>query len=183
MIAPRCAVPLLAFYLQASPSAAQQPGLLPTRDVDVTYRSEQAGQVFQQRSRFSAETQRMRVDAPTPGVYTIMDYRTHAMAFISDADHAALETTQPPAPARAAPPPSTRRGDDTVAGLACTEYETLDNQGHPTLACFTSDGVMLRARRGSQVLAVATQVRYGPLPPDLFAIPHGYERLTRKTAR
>lgn len=159
--------------------AQERPPLLPTRDVDVTYRSEQSGQVLQQRSRFSAVLQRMRVDAPTPGVYTIMDYRTHVLDFISDADHAALETRKP---TPATPPAYARRDTDQVAGLPCTEWEVQDNSGVPALTCFTADGVMLRVRHGAQVLAVATKVSFAPLDPALFDVPPGYERVQRSAS-
>lgn len=175
-----CLLAAPALAPAAAPAFAQdRPPVLPTRDVDVTYRSEQAGKVLEQRSRFSAVAQRMRVDAPTPGVYTIMDYRSHVMAFVSDADRAALETSTPPA----APPAYERRGADQVAGLPCTEWEVHDSSGRPALTCFTADGVMLRARRGATVLAVATSVAYAPLDPALFKVPPGYERVRKRPAQ
>lgn len=174
----RPGVAVLAAWCAVVPLANAQEGppVLPRRDVDVTYRSDQTGQALQQRSRFSAASQRMRVDAPTPGVYTIMDYRRHVLAFVSDADRAAVEVGRPVPPA---PPAYTRRGGDQVAGLPCTEWEVQDSSGHPALTCFTADGVMLRVRRGAQVLAVATKVDYGPLDPALFTVPPGYERVQK----
>ena len=169
--------------LYAAPAAAQaaaqdRPPVLPTRDVDVTYRSEQGGQVLEQRSRFSTQAQRMRVDAPTPGVYTIMDYRNHVLAFVSDADRASLETATPPTPPQA--PAYQRRGAAQIAGLACTEWEVRDSTGHAALTCFTPDGVMLRARRGDQVLAIATRVAFAPMDPALFSVPATYQRLQKR---
>lgn len=167
---------MLAASASGAAFAQERPPVLPTRDVDITYRSEQSGKVLEQRSRFSAVAQRMRVDAPTPGVYTIMDYRSHVLAFVSDADRAALETSTP----QSTPPAYQRRGADQVAGLPCTEWEVPDTTGHPALTCLTADGVMLRARRGAQVLAVATRVAYAPLDPALFTIPPGYERVRKR---
>ena len=80
-----------------------------------------------------------------------------------------------PAPATAMDGQFTRRGTDTVAGLACTEWETLDTQGLPTLACFTADGVLLRARRGAAVFVEAVQVSYGPPDPAAFVVPPSYK--------
>ena len=72
-----------------------------------------------------------------------------------------------------------RRGQDQVAGLPCTEWETRDSQGQPALTCFTADGVMLRARRGAAVLAIATRVAYGPMDPALFNAPPGYNHVAK----
>jgi len=70
-----------------------------------------------------------------------------------------------------------RKGDDAVAGVACTEWQTVDSRGQPVLACFTADGVLLRARRGAAVLVEARRVTYGPLDPALFVVPPGYNHV------
>jgi hypothetical protein len=177
----------LAALLLAWPAgtaiAADQPASLPTRDVDVAYRSQPAGPAgpaIEQRSRFSAAEQRTRLDMPTPGLFSIMDYRSRTMAIVSEPDHRVLETTgtQPPAPVV-----YERRGDDQVAGLPCTEWEARDSVGQPALTCFTADGVLLRVRRGTVVLAVATRVTYVAQPAELFQVPADYSRVTRSAAR
>jgi len=172
------------------PALAQdRPPTTPTRDVDVTYQAGQGDKMVQQRSRFRASDQRLRVDTPTPGVYAIVDYRARTLAMVSDAEHAVLDM---PAPASAVPggvpagqPGASfvRRGEDQVAGLACTEWETADTAGLPTLACFTGDGVMLRARRGAQVLVVAARVAYGVQDPAAFTVPPGYAHTSSRSAR
>ena len=177
----------LALVLAPLPLAAQaqeRPAPLPTRDVDVTYRSEQAGQVIEQRSRFAAATQRMRLDTPTPGLYMIVDYRTHLMAMVSDPDRAVIDMNAPANGPGGTLPASayTRRGEDKVAGLPCTEWEAKDTQGQLATACFTADGVMLRARRGTQILAVAARVTYNTMDPALFTVPAGYSHATRRPA-
>lgn len=170
--------------LPVAAAAQDRPASLPMRDVDVTYRSEQGGQVLEQRSRFAAGTMRMRLDTPTPGLYMLMDYKTHTMSLVSDADRGVLDVRTAPGAAGpmglGAAANYRRRGQDTVAGLACTEWEVQDSQGQAALTCFTEDGVMLRARRGAAVLAVATRVAYGPMDPALFAVPPGYERAARR---
>ena len=174
---------LAALLATAAPSQAQDaPASLPTRDVDVTYRSEQAGKVLEQRSRFALGAQRMRLDTPTKGLYMIVDYRTHAMMVVSEADKGVLDMPAPPTALPGAAPPGAyvRRGQDQVAGLPCTEWEAKDSQGQPALTCFTADGVMLRARRGTAVLAVATRVVYGPLDPALFTAPPGYNHIAKR---
>ena len=162
----------------ATATTADAPPALPTRDVDVTYQTTpggpSSGLVVEQRSRFSTAAQRTRLDMPTPGLFSIMDYRTHTMSVVSQADRKVLETHGAPAGQGA----YIRRGQDQVAGLPCTEWEIPDNVGRPALTCFTADGVMLRARRGTQVLAIATRVTYAPQSPDLFTIPQDFDRIS-----
>ena len=157
-----------ASALSAPALAQDRPPSLPTRDVDVTYRTG----TIEQRWRFRASDQKLRLDPPTQGVYMILDYRAHHMTMVNDSEQAALETPSPPAAPFA--PGATRRGQDQVAGLECTEWETGDTTGNPTLACFTADGVMLRARRGDTLLVEAARVLFAPLDGRLFMVPPGY---------
>lgn len=160
---------LLASGLPSIVCAQERPPVLPTRDVDIVYH---AGGM-EQRWRFHASDHKLRLDPPTKGVYMILDYPGHRMTTVSDTEQATLETaTLPSAPLS---PGTTRRGTDHVAGLACTEWEAEDTTGTPTLACFTADGVMLRARRGTTVLAEATRVSFAPLDGGLFVVPPGYQ--------
>ena len=187
----RCrAGPLVAMLAASAPAWAQdRPPTTPTRDVDVTYQAGQGDRIVQQRSRFRASDQRLRVDTPTPGVYAIVDYRAHTLAMVSDAEQAVLDM---PAPADTAPggvaagqggARFVRRETDQVAGLTCTEWETTDTAGLPTLACFTDDGVMLRARRGAQLLVVAGRVAYGTQDPAAFTVPPGYAHTSSRAPR
>ena len=169
---------LVCVAMQAA--AQDRPPLLPTRDVDVSYRSSIGEQTFEQRSRFDASAQRMRLDMPTPGFYAIVNYRSHTMAIVSDPDKGVLDVAAPgvgQSGAAALDLNAVRRGPDQVAGLPCTEWEAKDTGGASTLVCFTADGVMLRARRGTQVLALATRVSYGPVDPELFRVPSGYNHV------
>ena len=145
--------------------------------MSVTFEDFAAGQVIEQRSRFSAASQRTRLDLPTPGLFSIMDYRSHTLSVVSLADQKVLQTTGP----AAVTPDWIRHGQDQVAGLPCTEWEARDSVGQPALTCFTADGVMLRVRRGAQVLAVATRVVYAPQPAELFVVPPEYERVRRSS--
>lgn len=182
---------LLVLLAASAPVLAQdRPPTTPTRDVDVTYRAGQGDKVVQQRSRFRASDQRLRVDTPTPGVYAIVDYRAHTLAMVSDAEQAVLDMPAPAGGAAAGGVPAgqggarfVRRGTDQVAGLTCTEWETTDTAGLPTLACFTDDGVMLRARRGAQLLVVADRVAYGTQDPAVFTVPPGYAHTNSRTPR
>ena len=164
---------LALLALLAAPALAQErPATVPLRDVDVTYRAGVGAATVQQRSRWWVGEGKLRLDPPTPGVYMVVDTRARTMAMVSDADRGVVDL---PAPATAMDGQFTRRGTDTVAGLACTEWETLDTQGLPTLACFTADGVLLRARRGAAVFVEAVQVSYGPPDPAAFVVPPSYK--------
>ena len=155
--------------------AQDRPVTVPQRDVDVTYRTERGGQVIEQRSRFDATLQRTRLDLPTPGLYSILDHRAHTLSIVSDPERGVLDMPAGVQPGGGA---FTRRGQDQVAGLSCTEWETHDSRNQPVLTCFTGDGVMLRARQGNAILAIATRVAYGPMDPALFNPPPGYGHAT-----
>lgn len=159
--------------LAALPAMAQErPPTVPLRDVDVTYRAGAGAAAMQQRSRWWVGEGKLRLDPPTPGVYMIVDTRARTMAMVSDEDRGVVDL---PAPDTISGGQFVRRGAEVVAGLACTEWETLDTQGLPTVACFTADGVLLRARRGASVFVEAVQVRYGPPDPAAFVVPPSYK--------
>jgi hypothetical protein len=166
--------------------AAERPVTTPTRDVDVVYVATVGGKPVQQRTRTAADAAEIRIDTPSPGLYMILNRAAHTMDMISDGDKGVIQMAYDPARATAAPPESAnyrRMGTDTVAGLGCTEWATTDNGGHPVAACFTDDGVMLRARTGDRVLVTAAKVAYGRLDPAIFAIPAGYQRTVAATKR
>lgn len=182
----RLVLALLALLAPASGAAQQRPVLLPTRDVDVTYRSGPPGHAIEQRARFAAPEQRMRLDAPTPGLFVVVDYRSNTMLLVSEGDRKVMELPAPPGLVpgvgmpEASAPKAERQGSDSVAGLACTEWKVADMQGVPVLLCLTDDGVMLRVRQGTRVLAIATKVSFAPLDRALFQAPAGF---TRETGR
>lgn len=180
--APPAAALLAALTVTPAGAQADRPATLPTRDVDVTYRTGGGERAMSQRSRWSAAERKMRLDTPTPGVYAIVDYAAGTMAMVSDQSRGVLDLPAPTGglpgqgAAQGAPgsAPFTRRGSTQIAGLPCTEWETRDLGGQATLTCFTDDGVLLQARRGAQVLVQATRVTYGALDPAAFAVPPGY---------
>ncbi len=179
---------LLWLGLFASPAHAgdaAQPRLRPVADVDVTYRANTGaaaanGRPLEQRVRWLAQAETMRIDPPTPGLYVIIDYLARRMSVVRIADRAAIDMAAPEGVAgmAGAPAGSTyiRRGDDRVAGVSCTDWETTGQNGQPLLACITSDGVLLRVRVGDQTLVSATAVHYAPQDPALFKVPPDYTR-------
>jgi hypothetical protein len=167
-------------------AAIDRPPALPTRDVDVVYMMVQPDapdgpRVLEQRMRWAAAAGKLRVDPPTPGLWVVMDTRTHLLSTVREADRTVLELTSaqaqlgPGLPAGAAG--FTRRGAADVAGLSCTEWETRDMSGVPVLACITTDGVLLRARAGARVLVEALHVAFAPQDPSVFRVPADYRRI------
>ncbi len=171
-----------------APALAQErPATIPTRDVDVTYRMGDGDQALTQRMRWIAAQGLLRVDPPSPGLYMIVDYRTHRVAMVRDADREVLDLDGQVAtlPGNAGGPGArfTRSGQDQVAGLACTEWQTTDMAGDPTLVCITADGVLLRARIGGHTVLQATSVTYGAQDLAAFQPPPGYAHVKQPAGR
>ncbi len=158
--------------------AADAPLIIPNRDVDVLYQADQGGQTLQQRLRWDVKDQLMRVDSPSPGLWMLVNYRNREIFLVSDPQKSILEmgAKAGPLPGQPGGANFVRRSTEQVAGLPCTQWEATDSQGQPTLACLTSDGVLLRAMRGQVVLIQAQRVAYGPENPALFQLPGGYAR-------
>jgi hypothetical protein len=126
--------------------------------------------------RWQAATQRQRVDPPTEGLFIVIDYREGRMHTVRLSDRLVLEMTAPATDGGA----YVRRGEDQVAGLACTDWEATATDGQPTVACITADGVLLRATAGDRTLLSAVSVDYATQDPALFAVPDGFTVRTVK---
>lgn len=171
--------PLLApGWTPGAHAADAQPTIIPTRDVDVLYQADEGGQMLEQRLRWDVKDQLMRVDSPSPSLWMLVSYRNRQIYMVNDQQKSILEI-----PAKAGPLPGqpgganfVRRGQEEVADYPCTQWEATDSQGQPTLACLTSDGVLLQAMRGRLVLIQAKHLTYGPQDPALFKLPNGYTR-------
>lgn len=180
----RLAAALLALA-PADVAAQDCPLLVPARDVDVVYMMVQADapggpRVVEERLRWAAAAGKLRIDPPTPGLWVVMDRNTRRMATVREADRSVLEIESAqalPLPGPASGAAFRRRGDDSVAGLPCTEWQTRDVTGGATLTCITADGVLLRASAGGRVLAEALHVAYAPQDASVFRIPDDYRRL------
>ncbi len=163
--------------------AADNPPTIPQRDVDVIYNI--AGPTpgappRQQRIRWSAAQAKMRIDPPSPGVYMIGDYRSGTLQVVKPADQSVLDMGPGSFVTHANMAQSTamaRLGADQVAGLGCTNWQTADNGGQPTVLCLTGDGVMLRASHGDQVLVEASAVSYGAQDAANFAAPGSFRHV------
>ncbi|MCL2427849.1 MAG: hypothetical protein FWD12_01290 [Alphaproteobacteria bacterium] len=173
------AIAVLLAALAAGAPAAQRPRLLPSRDVAITYRTERNGAVLEQRVHWSAAELRMRIDAPSPGLFVIVDYPAHRMEIVQMSDRTVVDMAAPTgAPwmtAGLADLDYARSGTDQVAGLPCAEWQARSRgQAEPTTICVTDDGVLLRVRQGPVVLAEARAVQYAPQDASLFRVPDGF---------
>jgi hypothetical protein len=170
-----------ALVLCAAGAAAagdERPLLRPLHDVDVTYVLDNGGgDPLHERLRWDAASQRLRVDPPTAGLYVIIDLAARRMSTVRLAERTVIEMAAPdnvtgmPNNAAAA---AVRQGADTVAGLACVDWDMTDAAGEAARLCLTGDGVLLRARAGGRTLLSAETVHYGPLDAGLFQVPAGY---------
>lgn len=182
---------LLVVVAPAAGMAQERPVLTPTRNVDVVYMMVQVDapggpRVVEERMRWAPAAGMLRVDPPTPGMWVVINTGTRRIATVRDADHSVLEIEAPPGmsgqplpgPAPATGAPFLPRGTDSVAGVPCTEWQTSDVTGTPTLACITADGVLLRASAAGRVQVEALHLAYAPQDPAVFRIPEDYRRIT-----
>jgi hypothetical protein len=170
--------PLIILLLPAAALADAPPSLRPLHDVDVTYKVPVPGggeESLLQRYRWSAATQRQRVDLPTSGKWMVLDFISHRMALVQDGSHEVLDV---PSPQSADQPGGgagfTRVGTGNVAGFACTQWHTVDTRGQQTDACYTEDGVLLRVTAGARTLLEAVSVKYAAQDDAVFQVPSGY---------
>ena len=156
---------LLALALSsASPALADQPLLRPSRDVDLTYRSPapRGGEV-EQRVRWLAAAQTMRIDPSGSGLHVIIDYVARRMSVVRDAARSVVDMTAPDSMA-------------AMTGGGTASFE-VGAEGTPrVLVCIAGDGVLLRAAAEGQVVVSAVSVRYGPQDPAEFRVPADYAR-------
>jgi hypothetical protein len=165
----------------ATPARADKPpAVQPLRDVDVTYRVPVPGLTVTsmlQRLRFSAALHKQRLDLPTSGNWMLLDFTAHTMDMVREQSHEIVEV---PAPDNASQPGAgagfVRLGRSSVVGINCTEWRTRDTRGQETVACYTDDGVLLRAANTDGPLMEAVEVKYAPVPADVFDLPKGYQR-------
>jgi hypothetical protein len=185
----RRAAAVFGGLLAAMPPAAQaedRPRIQPSRDVAVTYRVEgeaasavPGGIPGALRLSWDAAGQRLRAEPEGRTQAVIVDLRAHSVQMMDTVLRSAL--TLPVREADLQPltldgARLTRRGDEVVAGLPCTDWAVQSPRGAGTV-CLTADGVTLRAegevdgRRGA---FTASSVSYGPQRDGLFRVPPEY---------
>jgi hypothetical protein len=167
---------VLALLLAGCPAQAEEePPLLPTRDVDITYDVTRPQQPkIRERVRWSASQHVERIDGPDKST-TIFDHAAHEITLLVPKSRSfrKLEGTprRPPEPEAGA---ILKRGTESiVAGLHCVDWSwTVDVETH--IACMTPDGVLLRLVVDGQTVMQARSVSYGAQSADLFQIPRDY---------
>ena len=187
--------PILAVMTALASMALAQEGpgrpmVQPTRDVTVAYTVSGAaadaipgGVDGPLRLSWDAKGQRLRVDAGSRPQAVILDLAKRSATLLDSALRAAV-----PLPVRDRDLQSlalggarmTRRGQDSVAGLACINWDVQAPKRAGTV-CLTPDGVVLRGEgdvNGRHGSFAASSVRYGAVAPDLFAVPPGYLSLS-----
>ncbi len=172
---------LLLLLLIAGPaSASDTPRVQPTRDVDVVYAVSGPRGLLPQRLRWGVTSGHLRIDPPSPGLFAVIDLSHHSIATVREADHSVIETEMPAQTLPGVLPQGrfTRADTATVAGLACTNWQTEDAAGQTVTACLTEDGVLLRAATPATTLLEAVEVTYGALPDAVFRIPADYRKIT-----
>jgi len=167
---------ILALLLAASAATTEdQPRLLPSRDVDITYDVTRPQQPkSRQRVRWLSSEHLERVDASGRST-TIFDRDAHAITLLTPAtrtfrklDHAPRRASEPE------PGAVLKRGEDAVvAGVPCTEWSWTDDTESHTV-CATGDGVILRLVVDGQTFFEARSVKYGPQKAELFRVPPSY---------
>lgn len=181
---------LLAAWAPLASRAQDRPRIQPSRDVAVTYRVEgdaasavPGGIPGALRLSWDAAGQRLRAEPEGRTQAVIVNLRAHTAEVVDTALRSALMLPVRDAdlqPLTLDGARLTRRGDEVLAGLSCTDWAVQSPRGAGTV-CLTADGVALRAdgeldgRRGA---FTASSVSYGPQRDDLFRVPPDYMKLS-----
>lgn len=172
---PRIVGLLFGAVIAARAAAETGPQLIPTRDVEITYRVTREGRTLAERVRWLAADQLERVDA-TGSVYMLVDHRARRLTLVNDARRVVLQMEAPRGrlldPEMAAG--YTRAGQGKVAGLPCTNWRLPIGGDAVKQVCATDDGVVLQIQDQGQTITEATAVDYRRMDPDAFRVPAGY---------
>jgi hypothetical protein len=174
----------LAMVLGLAAGAAQAaPVFLPTRDVAVTYDVAQPGRAdTNYQLEYDAAGELARVAAPQ-GFFVLANLPAGQAQVVLPALHAIVQAPDFSALTgmifNADGAQFTALGHGEYAGLGCTKYLVLNQQGSGT-ACITPDGVVLHfagkdANGSAEVTALA--VAFGPQPAADFAAPDGFSAI------
>ena len=169
----------------AMPAWAQsRPPSFPTRDVTVTYQTQNGHDVTM---AYGAAARRIRVSGMgAPGGYAVIERDGNQMFVVMPQQHMVMRMTEPPA-MRGALTMQTfsgfaREGTTTIAGVSCTVWKVHGPRGDGDV-CVSADGVLLRARHlvsggAPQTMMQAMKVDFHTLPAGDFEVPAGYRTMT-----
>jgi hypothetical protein len=166
----------LAFLALGSTVGAQErPQLVPTRDVDISYKITRQDQpAIVERRRWLAGEHLERVDGPDKST-TIFDRNKEEIILLNAAKRTfrKLEGTgrRPPEPGTGVV--LTRGQKSVLAGLTCVEW-TWSEDAETHAACVTPEGVLLRLAIDGVTIIEARSVHFASQKPELFQVPPNY---------
>jgi hypothetical protein len=167
---------LALLLLGSAPRAEERPRLLPTRDVDISYKiTERHQRPITERVRWSASEQFERVDGPNKST-SIFDHNAHVLTLLNGASRTYRKLENAPRQLlEPEPGAALKRGNDSVvAGLPCTDWSWTEDVEKHTV-CVTPDGVVLRlVIDESKTVMEARSVHYAPQSAELFRVPPSY---------
>lgn len=178
---------LAVLVCATSARAEDQPPLVPTRDVAVTYHvKDPQGTARVVHMFFDAADQRVHIDLTGRPGFLVIDHKSGQVTVVNSEAQSYVQMHAPPAMGnlmfRTPDLRFTRKGTDKVAGYACTVWSLAGGQSEGGDACITADGVVLSGHPegapSPETGIQAVSVVYGPQPASLFAPPAGYQRVT-----
>ena len=163
--------------------AEDAPRLMPSRDVDITYRVLSGEKPVIERVRWLAAEEIERIDPHGKGyilgrsAYMIIDHRGKTADIIDPKTRTVTATVNPVAGELAEIENAKLMplGAATVAKLACQIWQAEISAKVEREICLTEDGVLLRVRNGDQTVLQATSVTYHHIGTKIFEIPANYK--------
>ena len=162
-------------HVQAAPAT---PALVPTRDAVLGYHlSPATGEAIDVRVALRAGGKALRMDLPDH-TYMLAVMATRSLTLVVPLERTALELpwTDGPQPLFTLDDKAryTKKGDATIAGQKCTNWDSIGERGRATV-CVTPDGVILRSTSvdamGRRNLVEAFAIRYEALADSDFLVP------------
>ncbi len=169
-----------------SARADDQPPLVPTRDVAITYHvQDPQGTTRVVHMYFDAADQRVHIDMSSQPGFLVIDHKEGEVTMVNDATKSYVQVPAPPAMGnlmfRSPDLHLVRKGMQTIAGHSCTVWEMSEDSHVGGDACITADGVVLSGRPADapnpDTGIMAISISYGPQPAALFIAPSGYQRI------
>lgn len=174
--------------LAAAPALADDhPPFMPSKDVSVVYSVSNASPNAPKEAHmyYSASTGKMRIEPVGQPGYVILDQPHGRVLLVESNQHLYMEMPIPTDLASGFLLNENMKfrklGSDTIAGLPCTNWEVQAPQASGVV-CVTNDGVLLAGhgsdKDGTSTTLKATAVSFKSQPPQLFAPPQGYQKVT-----
>jgi hypothetical protein len=170
-----CLAGLAFLALGPTAGAQERPQLVPTRDVDISYKITRPDlPVIVERRRWLAGEHLERVDGPDKST-TIFDRNKDEIILLNAAKRTfrKLEGAGRRLPEPGAGVALTRGEKSIIAGLTCVEW-TWPEDTETHAACVTPEGVLLRLAIDGRTIIQARSVHFAAQKPELFQVPPNY---------